>query len=221
MKKATPSGFWRLFGSRIIDLSIVTILSVLTLFLFIDKNKHFNPSYGFYIWSILTVLYMLIIMIAIPLATKGISIGMFIIRIKIISLRGSLYFNFLKREIAYSIAWIFVILLSMSVINHTLINQVAEIKGTITVGETKKSLLTNWEKTRITLCGSISGLITFIQMWLAITIIPNKNKRGWLDRWACTQVVRISSFTSLEQEEKEGEIIKPIKSNNIKVKYEL
>ncbi|MCP4337267.1 MAG: RDD family protein [Mycoplasma sp.] len=224
IKKKVPAGFWRIFSARMIDLIIITILSVGTLFLFLDQNtKHFYYSYNFYIWSILTIIYIFLIMVAIPLSFKGIGIGSWVTRIKIISISGNLYKNILKREIAYSFAWIFVILLTMSVVNHTLIDKVAILKGSFKVGSKtfgpENLQLTNLEKTRITLCGSISGLITFAQMWLAITIIPHPEKRGWLDRWANTKVIRINKTKDFFIEDK-MEIIKPIKIKQAKVEYE-
>ncbi len=103
-------------------------------------------------------------------------------------------------------------------------NQAAHLKGNISVGgkiikSTHKIVNLNmWDKTRITFCGSISGLITFIQLWLAITIIPNKEKRGWLDRWAGTQVIKTNQTNLIKQENNES-IIKPIKINKKTIEY--
>ncbi|NQZ29341.1 MAG: RDD family protein [Mycoplasmatales bacterium] len=215
MKINKPIGLFKRLISRAIDFFLIALISIGLLFILAKPHKSgpatFDSPWMFYVWALITILCISIFMIAIPLATKGWSIGMKLMRIKVIAEQGSIYKAILKREIAFGIAWIVISLMGMAIINHTLIDSAARVKGYTN----PSGHLTNFEKTRMTFVGSISGLIWFIQMWLGITVIPNKEKRGWHDRWA--QAAVVSSNKKIEKEkEKITQIVEPvIIENNI------
>ncbi len=215
MKVQKPAGFWLRLLSRTIDFIFIVIISTLFLFLF-KKNEHnyqFAQPWMFYVWALITIFSFILFMVIIPSLWRGKSIGMFIVRIEVKPLKGSLWLAIIKRELFFGIAWALVALMTMAIINHTLILKASIIKN-------KKSLdnLTNWERIRITFCGSISGLISFAQMWLAITIIPNKDNRGWHDRYAKCKVVRKNTYIKEEKKNKTT-IIEPQKIKQEKVEW--
>ncbi|CAM9135921.1 RDD family protein [Mycoplasma todarodis] len=213
MKINKPIGLFKRLISRAIDFFLIAVISIGLLFILAKPHRSgpatFNSPWMFYVWALITILCIGIFMIAIPLATKGWSIGMKIMKIKVVAEQGSIYKAILKREIAFGIAWIVIALLGMAVVNHTLIDSAARVKGYTNPVDH----LTNFEKTRMTFVGSISGLIWFIQMWLGITIVPNKDKRGWHDRWAQASVVSSSKKIDKEVEE-ETRIVEPIVVEN-------
>ncbi len=218
MKINKPVGLFKRLISRMIDFAFIAIISIGSIFIFAKPHKTgpatFNSPWTFYVWALSTILSISIFMIAIPLSVKGASIGMKIMRIKVVSHKKNIYKAILKREIAFSISWIAIALLGMLILNHTLIDAAARIKGY------KHPLdhLNNFEKTRITFVGSISGLIWFIQMWLCITVIPNKDKRGWNDKWSQTSVVSANKKIT-KNNNKEVKKIAPINVENNKVEW--
>ncbi|CAM9126665.1 RDD family protein [Mycoplasma marinum] len=214
MEVAKPAGLFKRLVARGIDFTFIAIISVGIIFIFTKPQKFghstFPEPWNFYVWSLITTLSIFLFMIAIPLATKGWSIGMKIMKIKITAVDDTnIYKVILKREIFFAFAWIFVSLLVLIVINHTLINASAEIKGY--KNPTQK--MTQWEKTRITFTGSISGLVWFAQMWLAITVIPNPEKRGWNDKFAHCQMINTNKKIN-KQIEEQNTIISPTEIEN-------
>ncbi len=213
MKINKPIGLFKRLISRTIDFILIAIISIGLLFILAKPHKHgpatFDSPWMFYVWASITILCIFIFMVAIPLATKGWSLGMKLIRIKVIAKEGHIYKTIIKREVAFGIAWTIIALLGMVIINHTLIDSAARVKGYTNPIEH----LSQFEKTRMTFVGSISGLIWFIQMWLGITVVPNKQKQGWHDRWAGAYVVSTNKkiYEEIEQETK---IIKPINIEN-------
>ncbi len=218
MKINKPIGLFKRLVSRAIDFFLVAVISIGLLFILAKPHRSgpatFDNPWMFYVWALITILCIAIFMIAIPLATKGWSIGMKIMRIKVIAVEGNIYKAILKRETAFGIAWIVIALLGMAIINHTLIDSAARVKGYTNPADH----LSNFEKTRMTFVGSISGLVWFIQMWIGITVIPNKEKRGWHDRWAKASVV--SSNKKIDKElEEETKIVEPISVENNSVEW--
>ncbi len=213
MKVNKPIGLFKRLISRAIDFAFVAVISIGLLFILATPHRHgpatFHSPWMFYVWALLTILCLGIFMIAIPIATKGWSIGMKVMRMKVVAIQGSIYKAILKRELAFGLAWIIISLLGMAIINHTLIDSAARVKGYTNPA----AHLSAFEKTRMTFVGSISGLIWFIQMWLGITVIPNKDKRGWHDRWANASVV--SSNKKIDKEiEEQTKIIEPVNIEN-------
>ncbi|TCG11584.1 RDD family protein [Mycoplasma todarodis] len=219
MKVNKPIGLFKRLISRAIDFFFIAVISIGLLFILATPHKNgpatFASPWMFYVWALITILCIGIFMIAIPLATKGWTLGMKLLRIKVIATDGrNIYKAILKREMAFGVAWVTIALLGMAIINHTLIDSAARVKGYTN----PLDQLTAFEKTRMTFIGSISGLIWFIQMWLGITVIPNKDKRGWHDRWAHAAVV--SSNKKIDKEiEEQTKIIEPVNIENNSVEW--
>ncbi len=220
MKVAKSAGLFKRLISRGIDFFCIALVAVGLLLIFTTPQKHgpwpFKEPWMFYIWSIGITISIFIFMVAIPLASKGWSIGMKVVKIKIVTTddKNNLYKAIIKREVPFAFAWMFVSIMVMIVVNHTLIESLARIKGF----SNSTIKLTNWEKTRITFSGSISGLIWFFQMWLGITIVPNGEKQGWHDRWAGVKVIS-THITTYKNIEAKTEIIAPIKIENKVVEW--
>lgn len=200
MKNLT-AGFWIRAAARISDLIIVFIVSFLILFANLEKvnnNWHFINNSMFYVWglSFITILFTWFILI--PYLTNGQTLFMKLYRIKIIYKDKHELISLIKREFMYSIYWIFMTLIFVLIINHTLIFEYS-IKD--------QSQFSDWNKFRINIFTSVGMLGTVIQFIFSISIAVRKNKDGLHDKISNTETIWINKY--VEVEEKEEIVIKP------------
>ena len=213
-------GFWKRLIARLIDLLIVSILSIglLTLFTKRENNIYvFKEYYYFYIWASFTFLMIFIFVILIPIKTQGYSIGFWLIKIKVESKDGNYIKAICMREMYYGFVWMFIVFLVATVINHTLIIQIADIKNNINGDKNLAKNLSILSKVRISFVGSVTSILSFVQLFVGVTIVANKNKEGAHDRAA--NAIVISPKMTKEVEDKFNQNLKPRKFIDGKVEW--
>lgn len=208
------AGFWIRLLSRLIDLIIVWAIATFLSWLFLIK-KHFNNQslwafkmdYLFYIYVLIVIGLISFFFIIMPLIFNGQTIGNMLTRTKIVrqindrptndqETNDQLNFNFknrkslltaiFKREIFWSISWIFCALLMMVIINHTLIIKFAMINK-------NNFKFSNWQTFRISLMSAIASLIVFTQMICAISILVRKDNKGLHDIYSQSMIIYCKS----------------------------
>ncbi|MCR8612902.1 MAG: RDD family protein [Mycoplasma sp.] len=213
-------GFWRRALARLIDLLLVFVFSYLILFICVVKINsvwEFRESYLFYIWALSTVALLLIEMVLIPILTKGYTFGFWSVKIKVESTNNNYINTIIKREIFYGFGWAFIMLMVTAVINHTLIFTITRIKSSINGDSNLLKQLSIWDKTRISIVGSFSSILTFIQIFVAITIIPNNENRGFHDRSANAFIIQPKKTKEVAKQYTEK--LQPVKINDTQVRW--
>lgn len=208
------AGFWIRLLARMIDFTIIAIFSNALLFICISNVSgtwQFKNPYLFYVWSFFTCILVLFIFVGIPILTKGWSLGYKLCKIRVVTNGPSLTRSIINREMLYGISWAFIILMTIIFINHTLIFKISNRSIN------SKVKLTNWEQTRLSVVASISSILFFIQAFVAITIIPSKNKTGFHDRLAGSFVVK--GKVQLVENKKQVIEIKPMQIKNTEVEW--
>jgi len=206
MKENKKANFWIKLLAKLIDLLPVTAFSIGILFSMMSHSSGkwvFNEVWMYYVWNIVLITLIALMFLVIPLITKGKTLGMWITRIKIVADKD-LRKRILKREIFFAWTWIFMAILVLSVINHTLIYKFASTKN-------NKENLTSWENLRIGIASGIGSISIIIQMFLGISGVVRSDKRALHDVYAETNVVWINKFIVVEKP-------KVLKSNSRKLR---
>ena len=211
MKKNKQTGFWIRFISRVLDVCAISFISILTAFIMMSYNNgwHFKNNFYFYIWTLEFMILCFLWFVLIPVI-KGQTLFMWVFRIKII-FHEKKFISMIKRELFFSISWIFMMFLVMVIINHTLILEFVSKKHSI-----KK--YTNFEKIRINLISSIGGVLTLIQFITSISICVRGDKKGLHDTFSKTQTVWKNKYIKINKEFNKI-IIKPKIVKNIPVEW--
>lgn len=199
---SAPAGFWIRFITKILDFIWPIVASVGILFALLVKkqNYQFKEDWGYYVWTIVTITLIIISFIVIPYFTKGRTLAMYITRIKIVPEdENKLLVSLIKREAVFSLSWVFMLLLAMAVINHTLINDFAK-------KDQSKIDYSIFEKIRMGIISAAGTVVIIIQLIACIGIIIKKDKKGFHDNASNTTTVWINKFVSKPQEK----TIKPI-----------
>ena len=212
-----PAGFWIRLFARIIDFIILLIITNAILFIcLINKNGEwvFRYNWLFYIWSLILAFGILGLFVLLPICNQGRSIGQAICRIKTISLDGNLKHAIIQKEMFFGIAWTIMVLIVMIVINHTLILQLSH-----RVWNPKNApKLSVGEKTRISVVGTLSSFLIFIQIFLAVTIIPNKNKQGFHDKISNSLTIKKETMKMFKKEKEINKVL-PKKIRNEAIEW--
>lgn len=191
-----PAGFWIRLLTKIIDFILPMIISVGILFALIEKHTHyeFKGDYGYYVWTIITAILLLISFIGIPFLTKGRTLAMFLTRIKIVPEDESKWLiSLVKRETLFSLSWVFLLLLSMAVINHTLVNDFAR-------NDQKNIVYSDVDNIRIGIVSSAGTIIIILQLISVVGIMIKRDKKGFHDRASHTSTVWVNKFIELPKE---------------------
>ena len=207
------TGFWIRFAARILDLLVVCSAAVLSAYFMMDKNGglHFKEDYLFYVWSIEFSTMLFIWFILIPVLTNGFTPFMWVCRIKIDFNGQNRWMAILKRELFYSVYWIFMTIFVATVINHTLIGNYAK--------STQKGIVySDWDKLRIGIVSSVGSILIVIQFIFSISIFVRGSKKGLHDTYSNTWTVWINKHTK-EAKVKVKLEIKPRPVNNNPVEW--
>ncbi len=221
IKELKIAGFWIRLMARLIDVLILFIISFFLTWLFLEKkfvNEKligwvFKENYLFYVYAFIIVFFILFLFVLLPIIWNGKTLGHFITRTKIVA-ENNLLRSILTREIFWSFSWIFCIILTTTIINHTLFFKF--ISNNINVNDDFSA----WETTRISFVTSIASIIVLMQMFLAISIIARPNKLGLQDVYSKTKVVYLNKYiyTKIEDNNK-NELLKPQKIKEIIINY--
>lgn len=178
-----PAGFWIRLVSRFIDMLIPAGLSIGLLFLLLEKNNYysFKENYYYYIWTIATVILILLSFILVPLISKGRTFGMFVTNTKII-VEKNLFKSLVKREAFFSLSWVLLLVIAMAIVNHTLVNEFAR-------NDQKSIPYSDTEKLRIGIVSAAGSLIIILQLLSVVGIIARRDKCGFHDRASNTKTV--------------------------------
>lgn len=204
MTKNAPAGFWIRLLTKILDFAWVAVASVGILFALLEKKQHyqFKEEYGYYVWTIITVALIILSFIIVPYLTKGRTLAMYLTKIRIVQDdKSKLLVSLLKRELMFSLAWSFMLLLAMALINHTLVNEFAR-------PDQSKVTYTTWQQLRIGVVSTVGTVVIVLQMLSVIGIIIKKNKKGFHDNLSQTSTVWINKFLT-QSAEKEIKKIHP------------
>lgn len=191
-----PAGFWIRLLTKAIDFILPMIISVGILFALIEKNTHyeFKETYGYYVWTIVTVVLIITSFILIPYLTKGRTLAMYLTRIKIVPEDANkLLISLIKREVLFALSWVFLLLLSMAVINHTLVNEFAR-------NDQKNVVYSDTDNIRIGIVSSAGTIIIILQLIAVVGIMIKRDKRGFHDRASNTSTVWVNKFIELPKE---------------------
>ncbi len=206
------AGFWIRVLGRLIDLLLLFTIVIASSYLMLERSGgwHFKWNWLFYLWNIELIVLILFFFIFIPLVFNGKTIGMFVVRIKIsFKDKNKKIKSIIIRELLFSINWIFMSLLVLVLINHTLI-----IKFVSTKKDTIK--FTNLENLRISIITSIGGVTGILQFIFAISIIVRGEKQGLHDSQSNTETIWINKFTNKEEKPQEIKIKpKPVINNTV------
>ena len=214
MKQNKISGFWIRLFSRFLDLTFFSIFSLLLAYIFLVKKSNvleFDKPYFFYIWNIFSILLLFTISILFPIAYKGQTPGMLLLGIQIIfenenrKLRSQI-----KRELFFSLAWIFNLIALLTIINHPLINKIL-----INRQNAEYSI---FENMRIALFATSSSMIFLMQWIFAFSIMIRKGKIGFHDQMSKTKTVYKNKFEKIERL-KPIVCFKPFMIKNKKIKW--
>ncbi len=206
------AGFWIRVLGRLIDLFLLFTIAIASSYLMLERNGgwHFKSNWLFYLWNIELIILILIFFIFVPLLFDGKTIGMFVVRIKIsFKNKNKKIKSIIIRELLFSISWIFISLLVLVLINHTLI---------IKFVSTKKHTIqfTNLENLRISIITSIGGVIGILQFIFAISIIVRGEKQGLHDSQSNTETIWVNKFVDKEEKLQEIKIKpKPVVNNTV------
>ena len=172
----------------------------------VGGKTQFKEIWMFYVWALVTALMFLIVFIIIPILWDGKSIGNYLSRVKIVS-EGSLTKSIIKREMFFGWAWIVLVIGIATIINHTMIIEVATTYS-------KKHVYKGWEAARVSAFSTLAGVITIIQMIFGISGLVKSNGISIHDKMAGSKVVFIKRFTEVKVEEKRKSIRPTIVKNN-------
>ena len=213
-------GFWKRFLARLIDLFIVFAISFAILFFFLEKvNNHwqFRQVSFFYIWVILTMILLFSFSVLLPILTRGYTIGFLITKIKVHSKNNNYFKTILLREVYFTFLWLFIMFLVLIFINHTLIFQISQIRNRVNNNDPLPNALSMWDQIRISFVGSISSIIFFIQIFIAMSIVGKKNNEGFHDTLAGAMVIK--PHKTQEIQEKFARKLTPCKVHDKKVEW--
>lgn len=190
--KNKRAGFWIRLLARLIDLLIVSVLSIS--FALIDlrytHNWYFENDWFFYIWILFNVLVLIVVYLLTPIIWDGKTVGMWICRIKILFEDNNKFVSILKRELFISVSWIILFVCVGVFINHTLFDRYARTSQ-------DHINYTTWEMIRISTITTIASLLTVAQMITAISIVIRKPKKSLHDSYSKTDTVWINKMVKV------------------------
>lgn len=190
--KNKRAGFWIRLLARLIDLLIVSVLSIS--FALIDlrhtNNWYFENDWFFYIWILFNVLVLIVVYLLTPIIWDGKTVGMWVCRIKILFEDNNKFVSILKRELFISVSWIILFVCVGVFINHTLFDRYARTSQ-------DHINYTTWEMIRISTITTIASLLTVAQMITAISIVIRKSKKSLHDSYSKTDTVWINKMVKV------------------------
>lgn len=160
----------------------------------------------FYIWSSFTSILLFVWFIIIPFMTKGTTPMMWALRIKIIFESKKLFLSLIRRELFFSLTWIFMNMITMVVVNHTLIHK-------FSLTDQSKITYSDWEKLRKNIVASVGSIMIVLQFIFAISIFVRGDKKGLHDSQSKTWTIWMNKFVDKPKETNEIKI-KPIMIEN-------
>lgn len=211
------TGFWIRLLSRLIDLAIIFSFMIISSVLMLEKidgQWQFKENWMFYLWIILLMTLVFILFILLPVLLNGITLGMFITRIKIkFKDDESKWRSILVREMFFSISWIFICFLIMSLINHSLIIMFTSVDKKWTE---RFSNLSPIDKLRVNLVTSLSAILIVIQFIYVISIIVRGEKKGLHDTHSNTSTIWVNKWVEKQKNPKQIKISpRPVNNNSI------
>ena len=203
------TGFWIRFIARLTDFVFVGVASVLVAYLLMDTKGsiHFKKGYMFYVWSLITTILIFSWFVLIPWLTKGVTPMMWVLRIEIVFNSDKVFKSIIRREFFFSLTWIFMNLMTMVIINHTLIHK-------FSLTNQSKLTYSDWEKLRKNIMASIGSILIVIQFIFAISIFVRGDKKGLHDSQSNTWTVWTNKFVDKPTETKEIKIKPKMIGNN-------
>ena len=203
------TGFWIRFLVRLLDFAIVGAASVLVAYLLMDANGviHFKKWYMFYVWSSITTIVIFLWFIFVPFITRGQTPIMWIMRIKIIFNNEKIFLSIIRREFLFSLTWMFMNLLTMVVVNHTLIHK-------FSLTNQENITYSDWEKLRKNIITSVGSIMIVIQFIYAISIFVRGEKKGLHDSQSNTWTIWVNKYINKPKEIKETKIKPRLMVNN-------
>ena len=196
MKKNKIAGFWIRLSARIIDLIFFGFTSLFIAFFSIQKKVvwEFKEPFLFYVWSISTIIILFLYFCILPLFFGGKTIGMFICRIKIKFKNSNKFKSIFKRELFFSLTWLFLLVLVTIVINHTLISKYASTNQ-------EQITYSDLELLRKSTTTTIGGIFVLIQMICAISIVVKKPGPAIHDQFSETETVWIDKYSKIKKQQ--------------------
>lgn len=203
------TGFWIRFLARLLDFVFVGAASVLVAYLLMDTNGeiHFKEGFMFYVWSIITSILIFSWFILIPIITRGVTPMMWVLKIKIIFNTEKIFISIIRRELLFSLTWIFMNMMTMAVVNHTMIHK-------FSMTNQDNISYSSWEKLRKNIVASVGSIMIVIQFIFAISIFVRGDKKGLHDSQSKTWTVWINKLVDKPKEIKEIKIKPRMIGNN-------
>ena len=111
-----------------------------------------------------------------------------------------IFVSIIKRESLFALTWIFMNILTMTVVNHTLIHK-------FSLTNQDNLSYSGWEKLRKNIVASVGSIMVVVQFIFAISIFVRGDKKGLHDSQSKTWTVWTSKF-----------IDKPIEKIELRIK---
>lgn len=198
------TGFWIRFAARFMDLASVSSISIISAYFMMSTNEglHFKEGYLYYVWSLEFVSLLFVWFILLPILTNGYTPFMWVFRIKIFFELTNKWKSIFKRELFFSIYWIFITILVAAVINDTLIHKYAKTNQ-------NSIQYTNWEKIRIGIVSAVGTVSIVIQFIYSMSIFVRGDKKGIHDTQSHTWTIWVNKFVEKEDVKPKQTPIKP------------
>ncbi|MCK5867753.1 MAG: hypothetical protein KAG14_05075 [Mycoplasmataceae bacterium] len=128
-------------------------------------------------------------------------------RIKIIFNNEKIFLSIIRREFLFSLTWMFMNLLTMVVVNHTLIHK-------FSLTNQENITYSDWEKLRKNIITSVGSIMIVIQFIYAISIFVRGEKKGLHDSQSNTWTIWVNKYINKPKEIKETKIKPRLMVNN-------
>ncbi|WP_033161332.1 RDD family protein [[Mycoplasma] collis] len=204
MKKYLKASYKIRFLSGVIDIFIFIFITFLITFLVFFKfdfqNDKVDPIFNifYYLWFLFEISIILFLHLIIPLFfSKGKTIGKIITKLQVVNLNGNTkkinLKNIIKKEIFYSLNWIFIILLFLIFINPEEFKSFSKNKELLTKKIENIENLSLKIKVVLRLIFIISNFFVFSNYVITLTIFK-KNRLSIIDIFSQTQTVYKNKF---------------------------
>lgn len=207
------TGFWIRLVVRLFDLILVSAIAVSFLFLIMNHSNgwSFKEDWMYYIWTLMYVAMLFMWFIIIPIYFGGQTLFMKLFRIKIIFNDNNKLSSMIKRELVFSIMWMFMLVVVALVINHTLISKYVSTKQ-------DNISYSSFEKLRTGTVTAIGSILTVTQFVFAISIFVRGANKGLHDTQSNTWTVWKNKYIEKPKTKKKIKILpKPV--NNTPVNW--